>query len=63
MRWRRAAIGLLALLPVACAHLPEARRQQAEQLAVAARSDAIDCRAADACAAPSLWREQAQGGW
>lgn len=60
MTLRSIAMALLVLWLAACAHLPEARRQQAEQLAADTRSHELDCRAADACAAPSLWREQAQ---
>lgn len=60
MMRRCAALLLLPVMLAGCAHLSEPRRRQAEQIAAANRSDEIDCRAADACAAPSRWREQAQ---
>jgi len=60
MTVRGAMLALWTLLLAACAHLPEARRLQAGQLADAARSRTLTCTAADACAAPSPWHAQAQ---
>ncbi|MDP1696868.1 MAG: phospholipase D family protein [Xanthomonadaceae bacterium] len=48
---------LLALS--ACAHLPQARRAEAEAIAADARETQVTCQRDDACAAPSPWREDA----
>lgn len=58
MRGTVLAGALLALS--ACAHLPQARRAEAAAIADNARDTQILCQREDACAAPSLWREEAQ---
>jgi len=49
----RSAAILLSLACTACAGLSEAQRDRAAGIAMAARSDVVDCREADACALPS----------
>lgn len=49
----RCAALLLALSSSACASLSDAQRERAAQIASQARSQVIDCQAADACAQPS----------
>jgi len=44
----------------ACAHLPQARRAEAQAIAEQARDPRVWCQRADACAAPSRWRDEAQ---
>src|SRR3546814_6923284 len=43
----------------ACAHLPQARRAEAEAIADDARDTRVLCQREDACAAPSHWRDEA----
>jgi phosphatidylserine/phosphatidylglycerophosphate/cardiolipin synthase-like enzyme len=56
-RARAGALALAALLLAACGSLPKPERVQLAEAAVAARSAAVDCPRADACAAPSSFRE------
>src|SRR3546814_172013 len=58
MRGTVLAGALLALS--ACAHLPQARRAEAEAIAENARDTRVLCQREDACAAPSHWRDEAQ---
>ncbi|MET1161264.1 MAG: phospholipase D family protein [Pseudoxanthomonas sp.] len=53
----RGLVVWLALACSACAGLSETQRNRAASIAVAARSQVIDCSAADACAQPSPLRE------
>lgn len=59
-RWRDLAPALLALaLLGGCGHLPKAERLAAAERAERARSAAVDCDRADACAVASPLRERA----
>lgn len=51
---------LLALLLAGCASLPTAQRDDAARIAAAARSSAVDCTRADACALASPLMEMAR---
>jgi phosphatidylserine/phosphatidylglycerophosphate/cardiolipin synthase-like enzyme len=51
--WRLLGVAMLALAASACATLSPAQRTRAEAVATAARSTALDCDRADACARPS----------
>jgi len=53
----RALVLLVVLAGSACATLSPAERDRAQALAVAARSHAVSCDQADACAAQSPMRE------
>lgn len=54
--WARALVLLLALASGACATLSAPQRERAAQIAADARSDALSCQQADACAQPSALR-------
>lgn len=60
MNLRGALLAGMALALAACAHLPQARRAEAEAIARDARDTRVWCQRDDACAAPSPWRTEAQ---
>lgn len=60
MRWRDAVLAGAALALAACAHLPPQRRAEAQAIAAAAQDTRVWCQRADACAAHSQWRDEAQ---
>lgn len=54
MALRRLIVCLLALAASSCATLSKSDHAHAEAIAIAARSDAVDCQRADHCADPSV---------